>query len=167
MRTIPLSPNTIDQMLSAINMFSLAINKDEERFYKETDTKSIQQLRERLPQLEFTSESTRNNIRQAFNHYETFLQSLISLDREQNNRNINLPQNSDRRPNVKMSFGIVTRDGNQFGWDRIDFLEFNYDGQGGAITFADGEITTFSRMDVFEILEGLNYDDKPLYKLAQ
>ena len=50
----------------------------------------------------------------------------------------------------------VTDDGNAYGFDRLEIVCFNYDGEGGALVKADGELEYFHPNDLDCILHGVD-----------
>lgn len=51
-----------------------------------------------------------------------------------------------------MKFKKISDKGNYFGWKLIEVLQFNYDGEGGAITLCDGIHQTMTKKDILNIL---------------
>jgi len=62
---------------------------------------------------------------------------------------------------IIMKFKKVTDDDNVFGFDIIEFIQFNYDGDGTALALCDGELTSFHKNDVGEII------DPDIYQLVK
>jgi hypothetical protein len=50
----------------------------------------------------------------------------------------------------------TTDKGNAYGWDRIEFLSFNFDAKGFALALCDGEPNVFHANDVETIMTGFH-----------
>ena len=64
--------------------------------------------------------------------------------------------NTQTRPILTLK--KTTEEDNPYGYDCIEFLVFNYDGKGGALTRCDGEFRGYVLADVDQILFGERHD---------
>jgi len=66
-----------------------------------------------------------------------------------------------------MKFKKITDDGNAYGFDMIEVLEFNYDGEGHAIIKEDGELAFCHKNDLNLIMFGDPGSGEKWYELSQ
>lgn len=56
--------------------------------------------------------------------------------------------------NSVLKFKKKTDEGNYLGFDIIEILSFNFDGEGSALCLTDGELEIFSKTDIFDMVYG-------------
>jgi len=66
-----------------------------------------------------------------------------------------------------MKFKKVTDEGNVYGYEIIEIIQFNYDGKGSAITKVDGELDSYNLIDLNTIMFGDPGSGDKYYKLVE
>ena len=61
----------------------------------------------------------------------------------------------------------VKDENNAYGYKQIDFIQFNYDGDGSSICFNDGELSSYCENDTNMILFGDPVSGDKCYKLVK